>query len=106
MRLSELANAAIELLKTTGKISYRALRREFDLDDETLDDLKHELRVGPSAGEVLVRSIRKDDLHRDYVPVGIRSISRRDSGKAHRGGIGRVTSPANRSDGETTVFRH
>ena len=70
MRLSELVNAATELLKTTGKISYRALRREFELDDETLDDLKHELRVGPSTGEVLGRSIRKDDRHTDYVPVG------------------------------------
>ena len=69
MRFSELVKVAIELLKTTEKISYRALRREFELDDETLDDLKHELRVGPSAGEVLVRSIRKGDLHRDDVPV-------------------------------------
>ena len=70
MRFFELVKVATELLKTTGKICYRALRREFDLDNETLNDLKHELRVGPSTGEVLVRSIRKGDLHRDYVPVG------------------------------------
>src|SRR5262249_27555656 len=28
------------------------------------------LRVGVNTGEVVVRSIRKDDLHADYVPVG------------------------------------
>jgi predicted ATPase/class 3 adenylate cyclase len=28
------------------------------------------MRVGVNTGEVLVRSIRKDDLHTDYVPVG------------------------------------
>lgn len=28
------------------------------------------LRVGINTGEVIVRSIRKDDLHTDYVPVG------------------------------------
>jgi class 3 adenylate cyclase len=28
------------------------------------------LRVGVNTGEVIVRSIRKDDLHTDYVPVG------------------------------------
>src|SRR4051812_33635006 len=28
------------------------------------------MRVGLSTGEVVLRSIRKDDLHTDYVPVG------------------------------------
>ncbi len=28
------------------------------------------MRVGINTGEVVVRSIRKDDLHADYVPVG------------------------------------
>jgi len=28
------------------------------------------MRVGINTGEVIVRSIRKDDLHTDYVPVG------------------------------------
>ena len=36
--------------------------------------LKHgiplSMRVGVNTGEVVVRSIRKDDLHTDYVPVG------------------------------------
>src|SRR2546427_5052993 len=29
-----------------------------------------QMRVGVNTGEVVVRSIRKDDLHTDYVPVG------------------------------------
>src|SRR5262249_52271953 len=29
-----------------------------------------QLRVGVNTGEVVVRSIRKEDLHTDYVPVG------------------------------------
>jgi len=29
-----------------------------------------EIRVGVNTGEVVVRSIRKDDLHTDYVPIG------------------------------------
>ena len=29
-----------------------------------------QMRVGMNTGEVVVRSIRKDDLHTDYVPVG------------------------------------
>jgi class 3 adenylate cyclase len=29
-----------------------------------------QIRVGMNTGEVVVRSIRKDDLHTDYVPVG------------------------------------
>jgi class 3 adenylate cyclase/predicted ATPase len=32
--------------------------------------VKIQLRVGLNSGEVVVRSIRKDDLHTDYVPVG------------------------------------
>ena len=28
------------------------------------------MRIGINTGEVVVRSIRKDDLHTDYVPVG------------------------------------
>ena len=32
------------------------------------------IRVGVNTGEVVVRSIEKDDLHTDYVPVGIRPV--------------------------------
>ena len=43
MKFSEMVDQARALLQRTGKITYRALKREFDLDDEALADLKDEL---------------------------------------------------------------
>src|SRR5262245_4466923 len=54
---------------------YAALRMQEELRRyaDTLRAKGHPpllLRVGLNTGEVVVRSIRKDDLHTDYVPVG------------------------------------
>ena len=59
MKFSDIVDHASELLQRTGRVSYRALKREFDLDDETLDDLKYELIEGREVaadkeGKVLV----------------------------------------------------
>lgn len=43
MKFSEIVRQAITLLKDSGRVSYRALKREFDLDDDALEDLKEEL---------------------------------------------------------------
>jgi hypothetical protein len=43
MRFSELVDQAVEFLRQRERVSYRALKREFELDDETLEDLKAEL---------------------------------------------------------------
>ena len=43
MKFSEVVNQARALLHSKGRITYRALKREFDLDDEALEDLKEEL---------------------------------------------------------------
>src|SRR5215510_3569149 len=43
MRFSEAVDQAIEFLRRRERVSYRALKREFDLDDEALEDLKAEL---------------------------------------------------------------
>ena len=43
MKFSEVIEQASALLERTGRLSYRALKREFDLDDVALDDLKNEL---------------------------------------------------------------
>jgi class 3 adenylate cyclase/tetratricopeptide (TPR) repeat protein len=43
MKFSEVVEHAIELLRRRARITYRALKREFDLDDEALGDLKAEL---------------------------------------------------------------
>jgi class 3 adenylate cyclase len=43
MTLYEQLDRVVELLARRGRASYRALKREFELDDETLEDLKVEL---------------------------------------------------------------
>ena len=43
MKFFEIVEAAKVLLQRKGRISYRGLAREFDLDDATLNDLKEEL---------------------------------------------------------------
>ena len=54
---------------------YAALRMQEEMREYSDQvRLKHgiplQMRVGINTGEVVVRSIRKDDLHTDYVPVG------------------------------------
>ena len=43
MKFSEVVSQAVELLRTRGRVSYRALQREFELEDTDLEDLKEEL---------------------------------------------------------------
>ncbi|MGH9426507.1 MAG: hypothetical protein ACRD2L_09420, partial [Terriglobia bacterium] len=43
MKFSEMVDQASEFLQRRERVSYRALKREFDLDDESLADLKAEL---------------------------------------------------------------
>ncbi len=59
MKFSEIVDQAVELLRRRARVSYRALQREFDLDDEALADLKGELIKAMQVardedGEVLV----------------------------------------------------
>ncbi len=62
MKFSEIIDQASELLQRKGRITYRSLKREFDLDDEGLEDLKFELIEGQELavdkdGKVLGRVI-------------------------------------------------
>src|SRR5205823_14151337 len=43
MNFDETLARVLELLQREGRVSYRALRRRFDLDEEYLDDLKAEV---------------------------------------------------------------
>lgn len=43
MTFEEILNHATEILQRRGRVSFRALKRQFDLDDEFLDDIKYEL---------------------------------------------------------------
>lgn len=36
----------LELLRQRGRVTYRALKRQFELDDDVLEDLKEELIYG------------------------------------------------------------
>ena len=43
MTFDEVLNQVRELLRSRGRVTYRALKRRFDLEDEYLEDLKGEL---------------------------------------------------------------
>jgi hypothetical protein len=43
MTFDEILTQIIDLLKRQGRVSYRALKRRFDLDDDYLNDLKEEI---------------------------------------------------------------
>jgi hypothetical protein len=43
MTFEEILQQTIDILQSRGRVSYRALKRQFDLDDDYLDDLKEEL---------------------------------------------------------------
>ena len=43
MKFSEMVEQAGNFLRRKGRVSYRALQREFDLDEQDLTDLKEEL---------------------------------------------------------------
>ena len=46
MRFSDIIDRAKALLQRQGRMTYRSLKREFDLEDEALEDLKFELIEG------------------------------------------------------------
>src|SRR6476660_735937 len=59
MKFSEVVEQASALLQRKGRITYRALKREFTLEDDALADLKFELITGQELavdkdGDVLV----------------------------------------------------
>lgn len=58
MKFSDIVTQASALLKAKGRVSSRMLKREFALDEETLQDLKFELiqtdRLAREEGEILV----------------------------------------------------
>ena len=43
MTFEEILQQTIAILQSRGRVSYRALKRQFNLDDDYLDDLKAEL---------------------------------------------------------------
>ena len=47
MKFDEILTQVRLLLEQEGRVSYRALKRRFDVDDEYLEDLKAELSRSP-----------------------------------------------------------
>jgi hypothetical protein len=43
MDFYEVLNQVMTLLQREGRVTYRALRRQFNLDDEFLEDIKAEI---------------------------------------------------------------
>src|SRR5262245_60853451 len=43
VKFSAVVEQVLELLQRQGRVSYRALKREFDLDDDYIEDLKEEI---------------------------------------------------------------
>jgi hypothetical protein len=62
MKFSAIVEQALELLQRQKRISYRALKREFDLDDEYIADLREEL--------VEARRVAVDENGRILVWIG------------------------------------
>ena len=46
MTFEEVVDQALAMLQRRGRVTYRMLKRQFSLDDETLEDLKFELIEG------------------------------------------------------------
>ena len=46
MNFYSVVDQAIALLRQRGRVTYRALKRQFALDDDALEDLKEELMYG------------------------------------------------------------
>jgi len=46
MTFEEIIDQAIALLQHRGRLTYRALKRQFNIDDDYLEDLKAELIKG------------------------------------------------------------
>jgi hypothetical protein len=68
MKFSEVVEQVRAWLQRQGRVSYRALRREFDLDDEYLQDLKAEL--------IDAQRVASDEDGKVLVWVGASPVSR------------------------------
>jgi hypothetical protein len=75
---------ALAMLQRRGRVTYRALKLQFGLDDDHLEAHKEvrrthgltvQFHVGLNSGEVVVRGIT-NDLHMNYSAIGQISLSR------------------------------
>jgi class 3 adenylate cyclase/tetratricopeptide (TPR) repeat protein len=74
MTFEEILDQAIAMLQRRGRMTYRALKRQFNLDDAFLDDLKEELIYGQQLavdeeGKVLIWTGGTDRAFAPLLPV-------------------------------------
>jgi hypothetical protein len=67
MKFSEVVEQAGALLQRKGRITYRALQREFALDDQALEELKDEL--------IDAEQVARDENGKVLVWIGTASVS-------------------------------
>src|SRR5262245_13519335 len=83
MTFDDMLAQILETLRQQGRVSYAALKRQFDLDDAYLDDLKAELidaqrLAQDEAGRVLVWRGSRDALpERSHTPPAVPDAQRR-----------------------------
>ena len=66
MTFEEILDQAIAMLQRRGRLTYGTLKRQFQLDDAALEDLKNELDSGVFGGLTLVDTAsdsRPEDNH-------------------------------------------
>ena len=87
MGFLDTVRQAAALLHDVGRVSERALRREFDLDDQHLDDLVEELvevrRVATRDGDVLV-AVSRPETSKGAAPPDPGAAARSDSAPSRR----------------------
>ena len=50
MTFEEILDQAVAMLQRRGRVTYRMLKLQFQLDDEQLEALKEELHLRPTTG--------------------------------------------------------
>ena len=94
MKFSEIVAQARTLLQRTGKVTYRVLKREFDLDEESLEDLKEQLI---EAEEV---AVDKDGKMLMWVGIDAKG----ETAHGDKGAKGGKTEAENWQDGESAFL--
>ena len=80
MTFEEILDQALDMLRRRGRVTYGALKRQFNLDDAYLEDLKNEIIDGQQqavdeGGKVLVWTGRPAALVREPTPAAFPSES-------------------------------
>ena len=73
MKFYDLMSQVMALLQREGRVSYRALKREFDLEDDVLEDLKEEL--------ITVKELAVDKDGKMLVWVGTDAEGKKEKGR-------------------------